>query len=96
MDQPVSIKELRKEIEDIDEQLIDLIATRMDIADELARAKKRSGQSYWNEDVEKEIVSRYHELCKEVSLSTAEAEQIAHTFLSISKERQKEIYDAKK
>lgn len=96
MDKPVSTKELRDEIEDIDEQIIDLIATRMDIADELARAKKRSGQCYWDESKEQEIVDRYHELCKEVSLTTDEAEQIAHTLLAISKERQKEIYDGNK
>ncbi len=95
MEQPASTEELRTEIEDIDEQLIDLIATRMDIADELARAKKRSGQGFWDEEREREIVARYHELCKEVSLSTDEAEQIAHTFLNLSKERQKKIFDGK-
>lgn len=35
-------EELRGQIEAIDEQIIDLIATRMEIADELAKAKKKS------------------------------------------------------
>ena len=93
MDQPVSTKELRDEIEEIDGQIIDLIATRVDITDELAKAKKRSGQSYWDEAKGREIVERDLDLCTEVSLTEEEAEQIAHVILSISKERQKKIYD---
>ena len=34
--------ELREMIADIDQQIIELIATRMEIADELAKAKKKS------------------------------------------------------
>lgn len=88
-----STKELRDEIAEIDAKIIDLLATRMDITDELARAKKASGQSAWDDDVEKRIVSRYHELCQEVSLTKDEADQIAKLILSISKERQMKIYN---
>ena len=91
--EPASTRELREEIEDIDAQIIDLIATRMDITDELARAKKASGQSVWDESVEKAIIGRYQELCKEVNLTHEESEQIAHLILSISKERQMRIYN---
>ena len=96
MDQPASTKELRDEISDIDGQIIDLIATRVDITDELAKAKKRTSQGYWDESKEKEIIERYHNLCKEVSLTRDEAEQIAHVILNISKARQKKIYDEEK
>jgi len=91
--EPASTKVLREEIEDIDAQIIDLLATRMDITDELARAKKTSGQSVWDENVEKLIISRYEELCEEVSLTKEEAEQIANVILAISKERQMKIYN---
>lgn len=91
--EPASTKELRNEIEDIDAQIIDLLATRMDISDELARAKKASGQSVWDENVEKAIITRYQELCKEVSLTKEESEQIAHLILNISKARQEKIYN---
>ena len=73
--------ELRAQIEAIDEQIIDLIATRMEIADELAKAKKKSSQGYWDEANE------------EVSLSEDEAHQIAETILRISKERQKHFFE---
>ena len=85
--------ELRSQIEAIDEQIIDLIATRMEIADELAKAKKNSHQRYWDEDKEREVKQHYQELCEEVSLTEFEASQIAEVLLSISKERQKHIYE---
>ena len=85
--------ELRAQIEAIDEQIIDLIATRMEIADELAKAKKKSSQGYWDEAKEREVIDRYHELCEEVSLSEDEAHQIAETILKISKERQKHFFE---
>lgn len=85
--------ELRAQIETIDEQIIDLIATRMEISDELAKAKKEAGESFWNEDMEHAVVTRYMELCEEVSLSETEAEQIAEVILHISRERQKHYFD---
>lgn len=86
-------EELREQIGAIDEEIIDLIATRMEIADELAKAKKKSGQKYWDEEKEREVIARYHELCEEVSLSESEADQIAKVLLNISKERQKVIFE---
>lgn len=84
-------KELRDMIGDIDQQIIELIATRMEIADELAKAKKESAQKYWDETKESEVIRRYHELCEEVGLSENEARQIAEVILRISKARQMHI-----
>lgn len=86
-------KELREMIADIDQQIIESIATRMEIADELAKAKKKSSQSYWDEDKEREVISRYMELCEEVSLTPEEAKQIAEVILKISKERQHHFFE---
>ncbi len=88
-----NMKELREQIEEIDEQIIDLISTRMEIADELAKAKKNAGQKYWDEEKEREVISRYHELCEEVSLSEDEARMISDVILRISKERQKHLFE---
>ena len=87
------IEELRAQIEAIDEEIIDLIATRMEIADELAKAKKVASEGYWNTEKEREVIDRYHELCEEVSLSEDEARQIAEVILHISKERQKHFFE---
>ena len=85
--------ELRGMIEDIDQTIIENIATRIEIADKLAEAKKKEGQRYWDESKEKEVQNRYHELCEEVSLSDDEARQIAEVILHISKERQKHFFE---
>ena len=88
-----NVDELREQIEGIDKEIIDLIATRMEIADELAREKKHSSQGYWDKKTEKKVIDRYMELCEDVSLSEGEAKLIAEVILKISKERQKLLYD---
>ena len=88
------VDELRNQIETIDKEIIDLIATRMEIADELAKEKKHSSQGYWDSKKEREVVGRYMELCEDVSLSEWEAKLIAEVILKISKERQKTLYDS--
>lgn len=85
--------ELRGMIEDIDQTIIENIATRMEIADKLAEAKKKEGQRYWDESKEKEVQERYHELCEEVGLSEEEARKIADAILTISRERQKHYFE---
>jgi len=94
MDELASTSELRDEIADIDGQIIDLIALRVDMTDELARAKRRSSQDYWDAGNAERITERYRTLCSEVNLTKEEAEQIAKVILTISKERQKKIYDS--
>ena len=85
--------ELRGMIEDIDQTIIENIATRMEIADKLAEAKKKEVQRYWVESKEKEVQNRYHELCEEVGLSEEEARKIADAILTISRERQKHYFE---
>ncbi len=85
-------EELREQIAAIDADIIDLIATRMEIADELAKAKKESNQCYWSEERERQVKQHYRNLCEEVSLTEYEATQIAEVLLKISKDRQKHIF----
>jgi len=86
-------EELREMIREIDQQIIEQVATRMEITDELARAKKAEGKNYWDEAKEREVIARYHELCEEVKITEGEARKIAETILSISKNRQKHIVE---
>ncbi len=87
--------EYRSEIAEADAAIIDAIAMRMEIADELAKAKKASGQGVWDERVEKNIIEHYRGLVSEVSLTPAEAEKIAEVILDISRARQTRIYEGK-
>lgn len=85
--------ELRSMIEEIDQSIIECIATRMEIADKLAEAKKKEKMLYWDESKELEVINRYHELCEEVGLTEDEARRIADVILHISKERQRHYFD---
>lgn len=85
-------KELREMIGAIDQEIIELIATRMEIADELAKVKKMSAQEFWDSNVEKDIINRYKKLVEEIALSEEEAEQIAKLILKISRERQEHLF----
>lgn len=92
----LTASEYRREIAEADAAIIDAIAMRMEIADELAKAKKASGQGVWDERVEKLIIEHYRGLVKEVSLTQAEAEKIAAVILDISRNRQTRIYEGKR
>ncbi len=85
--------ELRQMIKEIDQEIIENIAVRMEIADKLAEAKKAAGQIYWDDAKEKEVIQRYMELCEDVNMTEAEAKKIAEVILSISKERQKHFFE---
>ena len=87
------IVELRAQIEAVDRDIIDSIATRLEIADELAKAKKDCSEVYWDSSREGGVIDRYMELCEEVGLSEAEARRIAELILSISKERQRHYFE---
>ena len=80
-------------IKEIDQEIIENIAVRMEIADKLAEAKKAAGQIYWDDAKEKEVIQRYMELCEDVNMTEAEAKKIAEVILSISKERQKHFFE---
>lgn len=85
------IDELREMIASIDKEIVELIATRMEVADELGRAKKQAHSGYRNPDVESQVIKRYLELSQEVDISEDDARKIAETILEISLARQKRI-----
>ncbi len=54
----MSLEEIRREIDGIDRQLIDLFIKRMDAAGEVARIKRENGQPVYHAGREKEILDR--------------------------------------
>lgn len=78
-------------IASIDREIVELIATRMEITDELGRAKKKAHNGHRNPEVEFQVIKRYLELSKEVDISEEDARKIAETILDISLARQKKI-----
>ncbi|GEM_PF-541860 len=86
------IDELREMIENIDREIVELIATRMEVADELGKEKNRLEKGHRDPDVESKVVERYLALSKEVDISEEDARKIASTILEISLERQKKLF----
>ncbi len=86
------IDELREMIESIDREIVELIATRMEVADELGKEKSRQAKGHRDPEVESKVVERYLQLSKEVDISEEDARKIAHTILEISLERQKKLF----
>ena len=54
----VTLEQLRVEIDKIDDEIAPLLARRMDLALEVARAKKQSGGPVYRPEREREIVER--------------------------------------
>lgn len=86
------INELREMIENIDRDIVELIATRMEVADELGKEKSRLAKGHRDPELESKVIERYLELSKEVDISEEDARKIAVTILEISLDRQKKLF----
>ena len=84
---------LRKEIDEIDEQLVTLLLRRMEISKEVAKFKIENNLPVLNEKREKEILDKVAEKCGE------QGDAVKSVFVSImdaSKELQKIIINETK
>lgn len=79
-------------IENIDKEIVELIATRLEIADELGKEKNRLARNYRDPEMESKVVGRYLALSKEVGITEDDARKIANTILEISLDRQRKLF----
>ncbi len=61
----MELKDLRTQIDQVDKQIVELFAKRMDIAAEVAKTKKASGLPILNAQREREVLSRVCDLAPE-------------------------------
>jgi chorismate mutase len=71
-----TIKNLRKIIDEIDEQIIDLIKSRMNVVVEIGRIKKESGSNVVDGKREQEVYQRLIEKASEKGLDPAVVKKI--------------------
>ena len=64
-----SLEELRHKIDNIDDQLIDILAARMEVAREIGALKKREGMSVVQRDRYNDLISRRVSLAEKSGLS---------------------------
>ncbi len=63
------MKDKRNQIDEIDEQIVELLAKRMNLVKEIGRMKNESGTNITDEEREKKIRERLKVLVKENELS---------------------------
>jgi len=80
-----SLDELRKKIEDIDEQIIELIKKRVDLAFLVAKEKKKSNMSILDISRENEIMSRVRKISADCGLLIDYIEDIFLLIISMTR-----------
>jgi len=75
---------LRKIIEDIDSEMVELMILRNDTAKLIGELKINNNTAIRNIDVEKTVIERYRELSKDSSLPADVAESVGKTLISAS------------
>lgn len=84
------LEELRREIDEIDRQLISLLARRMGLAGEIARIKEERGKPLRDEGREGEVVERARGLARELGLDPEVAEAVMRVIISRMVQKQAE------
>ncbi|MDR2866148.1 MAG: prephenate dehydrogenase/arogenate dehydrogenase family protein [Methanomassiliicoccaceae archaeon] len=85
------LQQLRKNIEAIDERIVDLMIQRNDTAMKIGLLKKDAGIPLRNHDVEKAVIERYRKIAKGTSLSEDAAEAVCKILISASVELQSKV-----
>ena len=90
------LKELRKEIDSIDSEILELISKRFGISREIGNLKNSSGMKIYDPEREKEIAQKWGVEGKEHGLDGKMLMPILDSILSFSKHRQERLKDTKK
>ena len=85
------LKEIRTEIDEIDNRLIELFCRRMDCAKDVAAYKKANGIPILNQQREDEILA---EAEQKGGAYGAEAKQLFETMMALSRALQQSIIDS--
>lgn len=85
-----SLEELREEINDVDQGLIDLLSKRLEIVDDILKIKNKTGKDIRDRKREQEVIERVRELAKEKGLDQDFAEDIMRIVISRTAGAEKE------
>lgn len=84
-----SLRDARETIDEIDRRVVELLAERYALVDELCETKAENGNSVRDPDREQELLDRVTTLAEEHGLAPEVARQIYEEVLSQSVERQR-------
>lgn len=87
----MGLEELRKEIGEIDIQLISLIEKRTDIAEKIGEEKVKSGMPIVAPGVVEKVVERYRTLAEEHNLNQDNMETVARALVREALDRENSL-----
>ncbi len=85
------LKDVRKEIQKIDDQIIELIAQRTGLAEKILDAKKKEGVEIDDEEQNKVVINRAVEAATEHGMDVGAVKRIYGILIEMSIERQREL-----
>ena len=81
----------RSLIAELDEQIAELIATRLETAEIIGRLKKEAGLPIVNKEVEKKVIDRFRGYGKEKGVDPDLMERIAKELIEAAVKREKAV-----
>jgi len=86
----MSLDELRKEIEDIDQEIVELIARRTYVADTIAQVKEQQGLPTTDESQEEAVMDRASENADQFDVDRNLVKAIFRLLIELNKAEQRE------
>jgi len=87
----MSLKEVREKIQKIDDQIVELIARRTELADDVLEEKKKEGIDIDDEEQREVVLNRMVEAATEHNLDAGAVKQIYEILIEMNIERQREL-----
>lgn len=87
----MSLKEVREKIQKIDDQIIELIAKRIELAEDVLEKKKKEGMDIDDEEQREVVLNRMVEAATEHNLDAGAVKQIYEILIEMNIERQREL-----
>ena len=86
---PTTLEEARDRIDDIDHRIVELLAERYAVVDDLCEMKAENGDTVKDEDREQELLDHVAAIAEEHNLSPALAQRLYEKILAHSVQRQR-------
>jgi len=87
----MSLKEVRERIQKIDDQIVELIAQRINLADDVLEEKKKEGKDIDDEEQREVVLNRMVEAATEHNLDAGAVKRIYEILIEMNIERQREL-----
>ncbi|MDI6888667.1 MAG: chorismate mutase [Methanocellales archaeon] len=87
----MSLKDVREKIQNIDDQIVELIAQRTNLAEDVLEEKKKEGIGIDDEEQREIVLNRMVEAATERNLDAGAVKQIYEILIEMNVERQREL-----